>query len=59
MSKTERMDFPAGGTLRFTNSVGVLTVEAWDRPVVEITTIKSTRGEYDASEREKADAPAR
>jgi hypothetical protein len=32
----------------------VLTVETWDRPDVEITTIKSTKGEYDASEREKA-----
>ena len=54
VSKTERIDFPAGGTLRFTNSIGVLTVEAWDRPDVEITTIKSTKEEYDASEREKA-----
>jgi hypothetical protein len=54
VSKTERMDFPSGGTLRLTNSIGVLTVEAWDRPDVEITTIKSTKDEYDASEREKA-----
>jgi hypothetical protein len=52
--KTERMDFPSGGTLRLTNSIGVLTVEAWDRPDVEITTIKSTQDEYDASEREQA-----
>lgn len=54
VSKTERMDFRPGGTLRLTNSIGVLTVEAWDRPDVEITTIKTTQGEYDASEREKA-----
>jgi len=54
VSKTDRLDFPAGGTIRLTNSIGVLTVEAWDRPDVEITTIKSTKGEYDASEREKA-----
>ena len=54
MSKTERMDFPSGGTLRLTNSIGVLTVEAWDRPDVEITTIKSTKVAYDAREREKA-----
>jgi len=53
VSKTERMDFPAGGTIRLTNSLGVLTVEAWDRPDVEITTIKSTQGVYSASEREK------
>jgi hypothetical protein len=54
VSKTERMDFPPGGTLRLTNSIGVLTVEAWDRPDVEITSIRSTKGEYNAGEREKA-----
>src|ERR1700722_16860300 len=52
VSKTERVDFPSGGTLRFRNSVGVLTVEAWDRPEVEITTIKSTKSEFDARDRE-------
>jgi hypothetical protein len=54
MSKTERFDFPSGGTLRFRNSVGVLTVEAWDRSDVEMATIKSTRVELDARGREKA-----
>jgi len=54
VSKTERFDFPAAGTLRFRNSVGVLTVEAWDQPGVEMTTIKSTRIEIDARDREKA-----
>jgi hypothetical protein len=54
LSKMERVDFPAGGTLRFRNSVGILTVEAWNRPEVEITTIKSTLAEVDASERERA-----
>src|SRR5215469_16065662 len=54
VSKTERLDFPAGGTLRLKNSVGVLTVEGWDRPDVEITTIKSSKDPYDAREREKA-----
>jgi hypothetical protein len=54
VSKTERMDFPSGGTLRLTNSFGVLTVEAWDRPGVEITTIRFTKAAYDAREREKA-----
>lgn len=54
VSKTERMDFPSGGALRLTKSSGVLTVEAWDRPDVEITTIKSTKAENDAREREKA-----
>jgi hypothetical protein len=45
--KTERIDFPSGGTLRFRNSVGVLTVEAWDQPDVEITTIKEVAHEPD------------
>jgi hypothetical protein len=54
VSKTDHMDFPSGGALIITNSIGVLTVEAWDQPDVEITTIKSTKDEYDAGEREKA-----
>jgi putative adhesin len=52
-SKTDRFDFPANGTLRFINSVGVLTVEAWDRPDVEITTIKSTKTDVGAGGLEK------
>src|SRR5271165_4281288 len=36
--KTEHFDFPSGGTLRLTHSTGVLTVEGWDRPEVEVTT---------------------
>jgi len=54
VSNTQRMDFPSGGTLRLVNSIGVLTVEAWDRPDVEITTIKSTKDAYDTREREEA-----
>jgi hypothetical protein len=53
VSKTERVDFPAGGTLRFRNSVGILNVTAWDRPDVEVTTIKSTQAEFTALDREK------
>src|SRR5579863_1976012 len=41
VSNTERMDFPSGGALRFQNSNGELTVEGWDQPGLEITTIKS------------------
>jgi hypothetical protein len=43
VSHTERMDFPSGGVLRMKNSTGDLTVEGWDRPDVEITTVKSTK----------------
>jgi len=40
--------------LRLTNSIGVLTVEGWDRPDVEITTIRSTKVIDDAQDLEKA-----
>jgi hypothetical protein len=53
VSNTQRIEFPSGGTLRLKNSIGALTVEAWDRPEVEITTIKSTRLEYGPQDREK------
>ena len=43
LTKTERLDFPAGGTLHLKNSIGELTVEGWDQPGIEITTIKSPR----------------
>jgi hypothetical protein len=54
VSSTQRLAFPAGGTLRLQNAIGVLTVEAWDQPGVEITIIKSTKAELDAGGREKA-----
>ena len=53
VSATQRIDFPAGGAHQTEEFVGVLTMEAWDRPDVEITTIKSTKGEYDAQDRDK------
>ena len=48
---TERVDFPSGGLLRLKNSVGEVRVQGWDRPDVEITTIKSI---YTSGTREKA-----
>jgi hypothetical protein len=48
---TERADFPSGGLLRLKNSVGEVTVEGWDRPDVEITTIRSI---YASRNRERA-----
>jgi hypothetical protein len=50
---TERMDFPAGGVLHMKKSTGDLTVEGWDRPDVEITTIKSTKS-YNPADRSAA-----
>lgn len=54
VSVTEHMDFPPGGVLRLKNSIGELWVEGWDQPNVEITTIKSMKGDLDPKEREKA-----
>ena len=54
IAKTERIELAAGGTVRLKNSTGELTIEGWDEPAVEITTIKSTKAEYASAEREKA-----
>jgi len=54
VTNTERVDFPAGGTLRIKNGIGVLWVEGWDRPDAEITTIKSSKHEIAPGAREKS-----
>lgn len=51
ITKTERFDFPPGGTLRIENSTDDLTIEGWDRPDVEITLVKS-RKVYATEERD-------
>lgn len=53
LSKTEHFDFPAGGTLHLKNSTGVLTVEGWDKPEIEITTIRSSFVDIPVTERDK------
>lgn len=53
VSKTEAMDFPAGGTLRLENSTGDVNIEGWDQPGIEITTIKSSKNDRQTEEREK------
>jgi hypothetical protein len=54
VTHTERADLPSGGTLRLKKSLGELTVEGWDRPDVEISTIKATEAEYLSRDREEA-----
>jgi len=56
ITKTEHADLPPGGALSLKNSTGELTIEGWDQPGVEITTIKSTKLAYpaDGAERERA-----
>src|ERR1700730_4573864 len=51
---TERTDLPSGGFVLFNDSTGALTMESWDRPDVEITTIKLTKVLYAPRDREKA-----
>jgi hypothetical protein len=51
--RTQRVEFPPGGTLRLKNAIGVLTVEAWDRPEVEITTIVSSKNDKPAQDAAK------
>jgi len=41
VTSTESVNFAPGGVIRLTTSSSNLFVEAWDRPEVEITTIKS------------------
>jgi hypothetical protein len=54
VSSTERSDFPSGGTLHLKNSIGELSIEGWDQPGLEITTIKSSKVAVEGPEREKA-----
>ncbi len=54
VTKTEKMDFPANGTLRLQNSTGELVIEGRDQPGVEITTTKSSKEEYLPGDRDKA-----
>src|SRR5215471_11888363 len=42
-ARTDRVAFPPGGTLHLSKSIGELTIEGWDEPAVEITTIKSVK----------------
>ncbi len=55
-SKTEHADLAAGGTLHLKNSTGEVTVEGWDQPGVEITTIKSTKLSYTTAAPERVKA---
>ena len=49
-TNTQTMDFPAGGTLRLANGVGVLTIQGWDQPGMEITVIKSSKAPIENKE---------
>jgi len=54
VTNTEQVDFAPDGVIRLNTSSGNLTIEAWDQPGVEITTIKSTRSTYGPGEKDQA-----
>lgn len=43
---TDHIDFPSAGVLKIEHSTGELSIEAWDQPGIEITTIRSTKSWY-------------
>src|ERR1700678_2074826 len=50
---TDRVDFAAGGTIRFEGSVGELNIEGWDQPQVEIVLTRLDYVDGAAKDREK------
>jgi hypothetical protein len=57
VTKTERVPFLPGGTVRLDNSYGYLTVEGWDEPEVEITVTKSTDRFFEPEKKAQAERP--
>jgi len=53
LTKTEIVELPAGGIVRIQNSIGEVTVRGWDRPDVEVTTVRSSKDAYGSIEQEK------
>ena len=41
ITATDRMDFAPGGTLHIKGSYGVLSIEGWDKPEIEVTVTRS------------------
>jgi hypothetical protein len=54
VTKTERIDFPAGGVLHMKHSIGEVKIEGWDEPAMELTTTKSPPLRYDSHWNERA-----
>jgi hypothetical protein len=53
---TEHMDFAPGGLIHINGSYGDLNVEAWDRPEIAVTVIKSLPYGYKPNQPEQATA---
>ena len=50
---TDRVDFAAGGTIRFEGSVGELNIEGWDQPQVQVTLTRFDYADATDKDREK------
>ena len=51
---TQRIDFPSSGELDLKHLSGELTIEGWDQPAVEVTSVKYTPVDYTGADRDKA-----
>jgi hypothetical protein len=50
---TDKVDFAAGGTIRFEGSVGELNIEGWDQPQVQVTFTRFDYADAKDKDREK------
>lgn len=55
ISNTQTLSFDREGVIQLEQSFGEVQIEGWDRPEVEITTIRSTHMKYTESERVEAE----
>jgi hypothetical protein len=51
---TERFNVSAAGTIRVDNSFGEVDIDGWDRPEVEVTTVRAAERFYDPKDRGRA-----
>ena len=55
LSSTQTLSFEPAGVIQLEQSFGDVEIEGWDRPEVEITTIRSTQKTYTEEERAEAE----
>ena len=51
---TERFNVSAAGTIRVDNSFGEVDIDGWDRPEVEVTTVRAAERFYNPKDRGRA-----
>jgi hypothetical protein len=55
LSNTQTLSFEPAGVIQLEQSFGDVEIEGWDRPEVEITTIRSSQKTYSEAERAEAE----